>query len=93
MKVNHWGRARQFIKEHPDAESPLRLWKRTVIDSKWSNFPDVKRTFNTADWFEGAIIFNIAGNNIRLIAVCRFDLSRLYIDKVMTHKEYLSTRG
>ncbi len=88
MKINHWGRARQFIKKHPSAEKSLRLWKRSVIEANWSNFSEVKRTFNSVDWFEGAIIFDIAGNNIRLIAVCRFDLGRLYIDKIMTHQEY-----
>jgi mRNA interferase HigB len=88
MKINHWGRARQFIKKHVEAERPLRIWKRTVIEANWANFPDVKNTFNSVDWFEGAIIFDIAGNNIRLVAVCRFDLGRLYIDKVMTHEEY-----
>ena len=88
MKVNHWGRARLFIKEHPEAESALRAWKRAVLEANWDNFPDVKETFNSADWYEGAIIFDIAGNNIRLVAVCRFDLGRLYIDRVMTHEEY-----
>jgi mRNA interferase HigB len=88
MKVNHWGRARKFIRQHPRAEQPLQAWKRTVIGASWTNFPEIRRTFNTVDWFEGAIIFDIAGNNIRIVAVCRFDLGRLYIDKVMTHEQY-----
>ncbi len=88
MKINHWGRVRQFIKKHPVAERPLRLWKRSIIEARWKNFSDVKKTFNSVDWFEKAIIFDIAGNSIRLIAICRFDLGRLYIDKVMTHQEY-----
>lgn len=88
MKINHWGRARQFISQHPEAEKSLRLWKHTVIAAKWENFPAIKRTFNTVDWYEGAIIFDIKGNKIRLIAVCRFELGRLYIHKVMNHEEY-----
>jgi mRNA interferase HigB len=88
MKINHWGRVRQFIRKYPAAEKPLKLWKRSVIEARWTKFSDVKHTFNSADWFEKAIIFDIAGNNIRLVAVCRFDLGRLYIDKVMIHEEY-----
>jgi mRNA interferase HigB len=88
MKINHWGRARKFIKKHADAESSLRAWKRTVSEAAWTNFPDVKTTCNSVDWYEGALIFDIRGNNIRLIAVCRFELGRLYIDKVLTHLEY-----
>lgn len=88
MKINHWGRVRQFINKHPEALSPLRNWKRAVIEASWDKFTDVKKTFNSADWYEGAVIFDIGGNNIRLIAVCRFEIGRLYIDKVMTHSEY-----
>jgi mRNA interferase HigB len=88
MKVNHWGRVRKFIQEHAEAESPLRAWKKAVIEAQWANFPDVRKTFNSADWYEGAIIFDIGGNNYRLIAVCRFQLGRLYIDRVLTHEEY-----
>jgi mRNA interferase HigB len=88
MKVNHWGQSRRFIKKHPEAEKALKIWKRSVIEARWSNFSDIKQTFNTVDWFEGAIIFDIAGNNIRLIAMCKFELGRLYIDKIMTHDEY-----
>ncbi len=88
MRINHWGRARQFIKAHPEAESPLRNWKKAVIEASWTNFPDVRNTFNSADWYQGAIIFDIGGNNYRLIAVCRFELDRLYIDKILNHQEY-----
>lgn len=88
MKINHWGRAREFFREHPEAENALRAWKKAVIEAKWTSFPDVRHTFNSADWYEGAIIFDIGGNNFRLIAVCRFELDRLYIDKVLTHEAY-----
>jgi mRNA interferase HigB len=88
MRINHWGRARQFIKEHPKAANSLSNWKKAVVEARWDSFADVKATFNSADWFEGAIIFDIGGNNIRLIAVCRFELGRLYIDKVLTHEGY-----
>ena len=88
MKINHWGRARGFIKDHTEAAEPLRTWRTAVVNANWTSFPDVKETFNTVDWYKGALIFDIGGNNVRLIAVCRFELGRLYIDKVLTHKEY-----
>lgn len=88
MRINHWGRAKQFIREHAESGSALHSWKRAVIEATWTNFPEIKATFNAVDWYEGAIIFDIGGNAIRLIAVCRFELERLYIDKVLTHEEY-----
>src|SRR5438477_8588723 len=88
MKVNHWGRARQFAIAQPQARSALYAWKRAVIAADWKSFAEIKSTFNTADWYKGAIIFDIAGNNYRLIAICRFELGRVYIDKILTHREY-----
>ena len=88
MKINHWGRARKFIQKHNEDRNPLTVWKRAVIEANWKKYTDVKTTFNSADWYEGAIIFDIGGNNFRLIAICRFELNRLYIDKVLTHEEY-----
>ena len=88
MKLTHWGRARQFYRRYPQARSALLRWRDTVIESKWSNFSEVKKTFNSADWYQGSVIFDIGGNNFRLVAVCRFNLKRVYIDKVLTHEEY-----
>lgn len=88
MQVIHWGRARQFIKLHPDSEVPLKSWRRAVQAAEWTNFPDIKKTFNSADWAEGKIIFDFKGNDYRLIAIASFDNHRLYIHHVLTHKEY-----
>jgi mRNA interferase HigB len=88
MKINHWGRARNFIKKHPKSGSPLSTWKEAAIEASWINFADIRNTFNGVDWYKEAIIFDIGGNKFRLIAICRFELGTLYIDKILTHDEY-----
>lgn len=88
MKINHWGRARQFYRRFPESKSALIHWKKTVLDAQWSNFSEIRQSFQSADWYQGAVIFDIAGNNYRLISICRFELGRLYIDKILTHTEY-----
>ncbi len=88
MQVTHWGRARKFIREHPDARKPLHDWRTAVQESEWKNFPDVRRTFTTADWVEGKIVFDIKGNDYRLIAIAAFRNGKLYIRHVLTHEEY-----
>jgi mRNA-degrading endonuclease HigB of HigAB toxin-antitoxin module len=40
------------------------------------------------DRYQGASFFEIAGNNVRLIAICRFELGTIYIDQVLTHQDY-----
>jgi mRNA interferase HigB len=88
LQVIHWGRARQFFQKHPQAEAPLRAWRASVQAAAWKNFPDVKKTWNSADWFEGKIIFDIKGNDFRLIAIAKFENKKLYIREILDHTEY-----
>ena len=88
MQVIHWSRARKFIQEHPGSEKPLKQWKKAVQEVQWTNFPDVRSTFNTADWVDGKIVFDIKGNDYRLIAIASFEGGKLYIRQVLTHEEY-----
>lgn len=88
MQVVHWGRARKFFQEHKPAEEPLKQWRKAVQAAEWKNFPDVRATFTTADWVDGKIVFDIKGNDYRLIAIAQFENEKLYIRHVLTHEEY-----
>jgi mRNA interferase HigB len=88
MQIIHWGRARQFFRKHKKAEKPLKQWRLAVQAADWKNFADVRRTFRSVDWVAGRIVFDIGGNNYRLICVARFENGRIYICNVLTHKEY-----
>lgn len=88
MKVVHWGRAREFSKQHKQALNPLKQWRSAVQASSWKNFADVRGTFSDADWVEGKIVFNIKGNDYRLVAIAEFENETLYIRYVMTHADY-----
>lgn len=87
MKVVHWGRAREFFKRHKNATNPLKQWRSAVQAVMWTNFADVRSTFSDADWVDGKIVFNIKGNDYRLIAIVEFE-ETLYIRYVLTHDEY-----
>jgi mRNA interferase HigB len=88
MRIVHWGRARRFFQEHKQAEAPLKQWRTTVRTSEWKDFADVRRTYTTADWVDGKIVFDIKGNDYRLIAVAQFENGAIYIRHVLTHEEY-----
>lgn len=88
MQVVHWGRARRFFRDHKSAEAPLKQWRAAVQAAKGKTFPDVRRTFTTADWVDGKIVFDIKGNDYRLIAIAQFENGTLYIRQVLTHEEY-----
>lgn len=79
----------QFIKEHPDAEAPLKDWITKTRAAKWENNADVQRTFNSANHLgDQKFIFNIGGNSFRMAAMVWIESERVYVLKLMTHAEY-----
>ncbi len=88
VKLVHWGRARKFFQQHKPAKEPLKQWRAAVQAAEWTNFPDVRKTFTTADWVDGKIVFDIKGNDYRLVAIAQFEHGTLYIRHVLTHEEY-----
>jgi len=88
MQVIHWGRARAFIQTNSRAEKALKDWRTAVQEAAWRNFPEIKQTFNSADWVDGKVIFDIRNNDYRLIAIVGFTEQRVYIKQIMTHSEY-----
>jgi mRNA interferase HigB len=88
MQVVHWGRARKFFQKNKQAEVPLKEWRAAVQTLEWKHFADVKNTYGDADLVDGLLVFNIKGNDYRLIAIAQYQNSKLYIRQVLTHAEY-----
>lgn len=76
-----------FGQQHPDAMRPLLDWHNHCRRATYTCFADVRADFGSADWVKGFIIFNIAGNKYRLVALPNFP-TRLYVKHVFTHKQY-----
>jgi mRNA interferase HigB len=82
-------RLHEFAEIHNDVEDALDDWYRKTKDADWSNFQDIKETFNSVDYAgNNRYIFNIKGNKYRLIALIHFNRRTLYIRFIGTHKEY-----
>ncbi|WP_439557468.1 type II toxin-antitoxin system HigB family toxin [Dyadobacter sp.] len=67
----------------------LEKWYKQSAAANWSNFAEIRQTFNSVDSVgNGLFVFNIAGNHCRLIARIFFRKRTLYIRFIGTHKEY-----
>ena len=77
-----------FWIKHPNAKSSLEAWHRVVSKSDFKNFIDLKDAFNSVDYTSPYTIFNIGGNNYRLIVSIHYNTQHLYIREVFTHAEY-----
>jgi len=80
---------REFWEKYPDAEQPLRAWYDKVKKADWQTPSEVKRDYRTASFIaNNRVIFNIKGNDYRLIAVVEYQRGVVYIRFVGTHREY-----
>ena len=78
-----------FTAKHKTASIPLNEWHEKTKKVQWSRFSDVKLTFNSVDAIgNDRYVFDIGGNNFRLIAMIHFDIRTVFIRAILTHKEY-----
>lgn len=79
---------KEYAEAHPDVKVALQEWTTVVKNSKWTCFADVKRTFNSVDNVGNQhYVFNIRGNNYRLVVVIKFTIQFVYVRFIGTHAE------
>ncbi len=79
----------EYYKGNQNAKSALENWYKLASKAVWNNFADVKNTFNSVDNVGNNIyIFNIKGNDYRLIVRILFKPQIIYVRFIGTHKEY-----
>jgi len=88
MHIISYKKIREFCQKHNAATSPLTHWYRIVKHETFTSFADVKRIFPSADAVGNFVVFNIGGNNFRLIAYIRYPLKRVFIRHILTHDAY-----
>lgn len=89
MVIISYGTLKAFYSIHADAKDALNNWYRVVLKANWSNFHELKQVFNSADAVgNDRFVFNIRGNNYRLVVMIFFDIRTVYIRFVGTHHEY-----
>jgi len=77
-----------FSAIHPPAGEPLQAWRKIAESRTFSNFAEIKATFNAVDKVDIYYVFDIGGNKYRIIAAIHFDQQKLFVRHVFTHKEY-----
>jgi mRNA interferase HigB len=88
---------RQWAQKHPTAAPSLLGWLALVKAAKFKDFVALRQVYRSADQVQVAsgrkvIVFNISGNNYRLIAAVHFNTRRIFALRFMTHAEYSKNR-
>jgi mRNA interferase HigB len=80
---------REFWKRHPDAEESLLAWYREVEKEDWDTPAKVKAKYRGASIVaDNRVVFNIKGNDYRLVVKINYPYRVVYIRFVGTHVEY-----
>ena len=89
MRIISFAAIRNYAKKYTDSDVPLRDWYKKTEKANWSCLADIKQTFNSADYVgNDRYVFNIKGNDYRLVAIILFAAKKVYIRWIGTHKEY-----
>lgn len=88
MRIENRHVIQSFQEKHANSRRPLDRWMTLVDSASWKKVLDVQATFASAEDIEGFIVFNIGGNNFRLIGVIDYSEQTIYIHHVYTHQQY-----
>ena len=78
----------EFPEKHHDALVPLMNWYRITKRADWNSLAEVRSDFAHADVVGRRTVFNIHGNDYRLIARVNYRTRRVFILHILTHAEY-----
>jgi mRNA interferase HigB len=80
---------RDFWERHSDSQQQLKAWFQEASKAEWKSPKDVKAEYPSASILaDNRIVFNIKGNNYRLIVKVNYDYQMLWIRFIGTHAEY-----
>ena len=78
-----------YYTKNPGAKTALEDWYDKTKQTEWACFADIKKTFNSVDSVGNKrYVFNIKGNDYRLVVMILFTPKTVYIRYVGTRAEY-----
>jgi mRNA interferase HigB len=89
MRVIAVSTLRDFWQRYPDAEQPLGAWYEEATSATWTQPANIKAQYRSASVLKNRrVVFNIKGNDYRLIVAVAYKLQVVYVKFVGTHGEY-----
>lgn len=84
---------RHYASRFSKADRALNDWARLVLSGKWQNLVETRRMFPHADQVKvksGKVVtvFNVCGNDFRLITAIHYDRQKVFVLNFLTHAEY-----
>lgn len=78
-----------YTKKYPKAKNALLKWYYELLEKDFKNFNELKEVYKSASIVnDDRIVFNICGNDFRLVVRISFPYKAVQIKWFGTHKEY-----
>lgn len=78
-----------YINKYPIAKTQLLIWYTEFSKYEFNNFNDLKSVYGNASIVtNNRVVFNIKGNDFRLVVSINFLQAACYVIWFGTHKEY-----
>lgn len=75
--------------QFPDVKKQIDNWYATVTKANWQSLEDVQRIYRDAEAVGNFTVFNIKGNDYRLIIGIDYENQVVYYKYFLTHAESL----
>ena len=78
-----------YTEKYPQAKTQLLVWYNEMLKQKFSSFNELKNVYRNASIVNNQrVVFNIKGNDYRLVVSVNFRHNACYTIWFGTHKEY-----
>lgn len=89
MKIVAIKMLREFWARFPDSEQHLKAWLDEARNAAWTQPADIKEKYRSASILKNRrVVFNIKGNDYRLVVSVAYRFQAVYIKFVGTHEQY-----
>jgi mRNA interferase HigB len=89
MRIIAVSQLRAFWENNQDAEEPLKSWVDEVKKARWHQPADIKDQYRSASALKNRrVVFNIKGNDYRLLVSVAYRFQAVYVKFVGTHAAY-----
>ncbi|SCW97696.1 MULTISPECIES: type II toxin-antitoxin system HigB family toxin [unclassified Pseudomonas] len=89
MRIIAISHLKTFWEKYPDSEQQFKAWLDDAKQAAWTNPSDIKAQYGNASILKSRrVVFNIKGNDYRLVVAIAYRFGAVYIKFVGTHQQY-----
>ena len=89
MRILSKSTLKTFWDKYPDSKAQLEAWYEEVVKANWATPQELKAQFSHASILKNnRVVFNIKGNNYRLVVKINYPYHIIYVRFIGTHSQY-----